>query len=230
MTPSLFIRKVWNRLNPYNLTGKLICSIRSYWYSRLIDEGGGRIILSKPFIKFKIVKGRGAKFILRGDLLINRHLGGSTITHIKLDPNSTLQIDGDFMLGHGNRIYLYKNSILQIGGRRNESVSGITADSLIMVYSNVKIGIDFICAWGVFISDSDWHIINGKPHNKDVSIGDHVWIANSSSILKGSIINDNCIVASHSKLGNSEYPSSSLIGGMPGTVLKSNVSWNRDIE
>ena len=118
------------------------------------------------------------------------------------------------------------NAILTIGGRGEQSGAGITADTLIMVAKHIEIGKDFVCAWNIFISDSDWHSIEGQPQQADVIIGDHVWVANSCSILKGAVIGDNSIVASHSKVTNKEFPKDSLLVGTPARVIKTNINWS----
>jgi acetyltransferase-like isoleucine patch superfamily enzyme len=207
----------------------LICKTRSYFFSQLIDSGDGKITITDPFLSIKIQKSKGSKLIISGNFRVTSHIGGVAAVRIILGQDSILKVDGDFVIGHGVRIFLNNNSYLFIGGKKNESDSGITADTLIMVNRKIMIGKDFICAWNVFISDSDWHQIGDQPHQSDVIIGDHVWIANSCSILKGSLIGNNSIVASHSKVINNKYPHDSLLAGIPAKVAKSEITWSRDI-
>lgn len=214
---------------PYIIFSKIICKIRSIYYTLKIDGGGGKIIITKPFINFKIIKHQTARLIIKGRLKVRPHLSGNSPIVISMGINSKLQINGDFGVGQGVKFSLAPNSTLTIGGRAKESESAITADTLVMVYKKIEIGNDFLCAWNVFISDSDWHQISGQKHHEDVTIGDHVWIANSNNILKGSSIGNNCIVASNSKLINIFFPDNVLIGGIPPKILKTNISWTRDI-
>lgn len=214
--------------NPFHILHFLICKFRSILLTRLIDEGGGKIIITAPLLSVKIIKARGSKLILKGDLSFIPHINGNSAVRINLSNNSVLQIGGDFTIGHGVKIFLNENSSLNFGGKKFESASGITSDTMIMVYKKIEVGTDFICAWNVFISDSDWHQIENQVHHKDVFIGDHVWIANNCSILKGSRIGNNSIVASHSKVSNS-FPPDSLLAGIPAKRIKSNISWSREI-
>lgn len=214
---------------PYLIIKILICKIRSIYYSSKIDNGGGKIILTDPFIRFKIQKDKSSELIIKGNLSIIPHVGGNNPIIIQMGLNSKFQINGDFVIGQGVRFCLVSNSTLTIGGKDKESASGITADTLIMVSKNIEIGKDFLCAWNIFISDSDWHSIGGQSHQADVIIGDHVWVANSCSILKGAVISENCIVASHSKVANKEFPKNSLLAGAPAKVVKTDISWSRDI-
>lgn len=214
---------------PCSIIRVLICEVRSIYYSSKIDNGGGKIILTDPFIRFKIQKDKSAELFIKGTLSIVTHIGGNSPIVIQMEANSRIRINGDFAIGQGVRICLVANSNLIIGGKDKESASGITADTLIMVSKNIEIGKDFLCAWNIFISDSDWHSIEGQSHQKDVIIGDHVWVANSCSILKGAVIRENCIVASHSKITNKKYPKNSLLAGVPAQVVKTDINWSRDI-
>jgi acetyltransferase-like isoleucine patch superfamily enzyme len=216
-------------LHPWILPSSLICKIRSIYYSFKIDSGGGKIIITEPFINFKIFKHRTSELIIRGRFRVKPHIGGNSPVVIEMEMNSKLEINGDFTVGQGVRFFLASNSTLTIGGKYKESESGMTSDTLVMVYKNVEIGKDFLCAWNIFISDSDWHKIAGQNHQADVVIGDHVWIANSNNILKGTIIGKNCIVASNSKTINKVFPDNVLIGGIPPKILKWNIEWNQDI-
>lgn len=216
-------------LKPTKLIMVIYCRIKSYLISRKIDEGNGRIILGYPPLNIKISKGKNAKFIVNGNCRIVPHLGGTAPVRIIIGNNATLHIDGDFVIGHGVRIHVGNNATLFFGGKDLESDSGITADTLIMTNKKIHIGKDFICAWNVFISDSDWHQISGVKHQNDVVIGNHVWIANSCSILKGSIIGENSIIASHSKTSNKSYPANSLLAGTPAQPVKTGIDWKRDL-
>lgn len=221
------------RANPFNipfiLLSKIICMLRSYYYSRKIDEGGGKIIITKPFLSFKIIKKKGAYIYIKGDFSIVPFIEGKNKTLIKMMDNSKLKVDGDFTVGDGVRFLLDKNASLEIGGKDKESGSGITSDSLIMVNKNIVIGKDFLCAWNVFISDSNWHSVKGQHHQGNITIGNHVWIANNSSILKGAIIGNNCIIASNSKIINKRYVENSMIAGIPSKVIRTGVVWSRDM-
>jgi len=215
--------------NPSILLNTVYCKYKSWELSRKIDEGKGKIKVTNSKSSIIIKKGKNAKLIIDGNLRINSHLLGSSPVRILLSENSILHIKGDFTIGNGVCISIHSNGKLVIGGKKNESDSGITADTTLMVFSNIEIGYDLICAWGVFITDSNWHYIEGQSHQGNVKIGNHVWIANNSNILKNTQIGDNCIVASNSKLINQKFEADALIAGVPAKVTKTGVVWNRDI-
>ena len=208
---------------------KIICKVRSMYLTRLIDSGNGRIIVGEPFMKVRIIKRKGASLHIKGNFRMYPHAGGNAPIYIDLSAGSTLNIEGDFIIGQGVRIVLAPNSYLSFGGKEKESDSGITADTLIMVKKKIVIGKDFICAWGVFISDSDWHQIGDLPSQANINIGDHVWIANNSTVLKGAVIGENSIIASQSKVSQKTFPPNSLLAGTPAKIVKSDISWSRDV-
>ncbi len=203
--------------------------LRSWYYTRKITDGTGKIIFKGTPVKLDLTVSKKAKFNLNGNLIICPHNRGREPIRIIIKDNATLMIDGEFTIGNGVCISVSKGGILTIGGKYKESGSGITANSTIMVNKKIAIGKDFVCAWNVFITDSDWHYIEGQNHQKDIFIGDHVWIANNSNILKGTTIKNNTIVASNSKLINKTFESNTIIAGTPAKVVRNNVKWKRDI-
>jgi acetyltransferase-like isoleucine patch superfamily enzyme len=208
---------------------KVVRMMRSASLNRLIDEGGGKILLPNPWMRVSIRKATGARLILRGQLLLQPWIDGEARTVIDLAEGSLLEFAGDFEIGQGVRIVLAKKAVLSFGGRHLESASGISCDSIILVNNHIHIGADFICAWGVFITDCDWHNYNGQPPQEDVAIGDKVWISHHSTILKGSVIPDGCVIAAHSLVSGGDFTANSLVAGIPATVKATNIFWHRNM-
>lgn len=221
------------KLNPRFLVILAITKVRTYFLEKKLSNKGSKIELTAPLLKVMIYKSRNAQFIVKGTLKFSSYFGGNTSICIFLAENAVLEIDGDFVIGNGVQIWVDSNGLLKIGGKYSESASGITCDSKIFVHKSVEIGKDFNCAWDVFITDCDWHSVEydkkASPIQADVKIGEHVWVAHGSSILKGSIIGDGCIVGCRSLLNGKTYPANSLIAGTPAKVIKSNCNWKRDL-
>lgn len=94
---------------------------------------------------------------------------------------------------------------------------------------SITFGDDCILGWNVHIRDCDGHSLsqNGERinPNKDVQIGNHVWIGQDVKILKGSVIPDNSVIAMNSCVTKSFTEPRTIIGGYPAKVIKQNVDW-----
>jgi acetyltransferase-like isoleucine patch superfamily enzyme len=207
-----------------------ICRLRAGLVVRKLKPQieGGAVIVGAPFLGVKISKHPTATIVLRGKLSFEPFMCTTPI-YLNLAAGSRLVIEGDFSIGAGCSVFLSRDAELYIGGCKLESGAGITERSRIMVHKKVHIGTDFICSWNVFISDCDWHRITNQDIQADVFIGDHVWIAPNSSILKGTIIGNGCIVSTGAVLHKIKVPNNCLVGGVPGRVLAENRSWSREM-
>jgi acetyltransferase-like isoleucine patch superfamily enzyme len=58
----------------------------------------------------------------------------------------------------------------------------------------------------------------------DITIGDHVWIGQNVTILKGARIGKGSIIAACA-LVHRDIPDKQLWGGVPARLLRENVSW-----
>lgn len=130
----------------------------------------------------------------------------------------------DAHIGQGAILCVKSNGKLSLG--KNFAVSGTTS----FVCSNeISIGDDVQFSWNSLVMDSDAHHIydeSGKeiPNTGCIQIGNKVWIAANTTILKGATIGNNCIVASNSLLSKS-YSDKTIIGGIPGKEIKKISNW-----
>lgn len=78
--------------------------------------------------------------------------------------------------------------------------------SVVSCTKKITIGKDVAVSWDSIIWDADGHFIYDKETKerlnpfKPITIGNHVWIGCNVCIAKGSIIKDNSIIASYSKV------------------------------
>lgn len=210
----------------------LMCRAIAFGLSRRVTLVGdnARVRFKWPIVPVRLVCSCTARIEVHGVLTIEPWLQRRTPVVIHCASDSVLSFEGDFTLGSGVRLYLSRASTLTFGGRGEESGSGITENSLIMVRKRVKIGKDFICAWNVFITDCDWHTIRGKSYQEDTVIEDHVWVAPNSCILKGSHIGRGSIVGAGAAVHRLRTGPNSLIAGVPARVVARNQNWTRDLE
>lgn len=96
---------------------------------------------------------------------------------------------------------------------------------------SITIGKDCMFSNNIIVRTSDSHPIykDGQRINPatPIVIGNHVWIAPETTILKGVTVGDNCILASRSLLTKS-VEQSCLVAGLPAKVVKTGVNWTRE--
>lgn len=183
----------------------------------------------RKLIFIRIKKAKYSKLIINTRLIIEPWQGGTAPSSITIGRDSELVIQGSFTIGDDVRIGLAPSAKLTLHGISISSGSGITCKSVILVHKHIEIGKDTIIAWDTFITDCDWHPINGKLKVSPTVIGDHVWIGVGSKILKGALVGQDSIVAPQSVVLTGQYPERVLLAGIPAKVVKTSIDmWSRD--
>ncbi len=130
-------------------------------------------------------------------------------------------------IGHGSRISVNEHATLEFG----ENFC-ITAESHIVTCKGIKFGDDVLMSWQCLVMDTDFHKIwdGDEQTNKDkeIVIGNHVWIGCRNTILKGVHIGDGCVVGAGSNVVKSIDATNAVIGGNPAKVLKTGVRWSAE--
>lgn len=149
----------------------------------------------------------------------------SVHTIIDIQRKGKLVLKGDAHIGHGAIICIKRQGILTVG--KNFAISGTTR---LICTQNILIGNDVQFSWDTLVMDSDAHKIwdknNIKFKNSEcIKIGNKVWIAANCTILKGTIIQDNCVIASNSLLNKTYLHSNMIIGGIPAREIKEIGGW-----
>lgn len=137
--------------------------------------------------------------------------------------SSIVKLGKSISVGPGVNIIVKDNARLTIGDH-----TYFTSDMHIEVVNSISIGKDCAISWGVTIIDDNHHTVltENSINSKDegVKIGDHVWVGCNVTILKGSEIDDNCIVAAGSVV-KGKFPKNVMIAGNPARIVKQNVNW-----
>ena len=137
--------------------------------------------------------------------------------------SGTVAFGGKASIGHGSKLSVRGN--LTLGADFN-----MTAESTIVCAHQISFGNDCLLSWDILIMDTDEHpIINqdGIRTNPDkpILVGNHVWIGCKCTLLKGTEIPNNAIVAAGTLLTSAFSGENQVIGGNPPAVLKSDVRW-----
>lgn len=133
---------------------------------------------------------------------------------------------GRALIGQGTKISVEESGELIFG----ENIK-ITAETSIVSLMKIEFGKDCLLSWDILIMDDDFHSIvnkeNGRyfPRSKPIYIGDNVWIGCNTTILKGSLIPEHCIIGANSVVNKKLENSFSLYAGNPLKIRKENIDW-----
>lgn len=159
--------------------------------------------------------------MLKLALLVPLVWGGVTY----LDFRGNVTFKGKASFAKGTQIIVGKNANLNFGNNFR-----CNCNCIINAGKSVTFGDDNLLAWLVTVLDGDGHtIINTESYsitnvNKEIITGNHVWICPEVSLLKGSMLPNNCIIATKSVITKKINEENSLIGN-ENTILKTSVNW-----
>lgn len=132
-------------------------------------------------------------------------------------------IFGTFRLGYGCNINI---------GNKTTSTNAVYVTCA--ENTNITIGDDCMFATNNQIRTDDAHGIydvnTGKRMNKskDITIGNHVWIAYSATIFGGSKIGNGSVIGAYSLVKKS-IPNNCIAAGIPAKVIKKDIFWERPL-
>lgn len=137
--------------------------------------------------------------------------------------SGTVAFEGKASIGHGSKLSVRGN--LTLGADFN-----MTAESTIVCAHQISFGKDCLLSWDILIMDTDEHPIYNQEGirtnpDKPIIVGNHVWIGCKCTLLKGTEIPNNAIVAAGTLLTSAFSGENQVIGGNPPAVLKSDVRW-----
>jgi len=177
---------------------------------------------------------RNCSYILQRTVL-------APLYRIKVPFNQKVSFETHVKLGKGTRVYLYDGKLkikkdtticnyskfiigdgkLEIGRNCLLGEYGIYN-----TFSKLIIGNDVITADRVsFVTnihqyeDISLPIKNQPSSSDEIKIGDGTWIGMNATILAGTHIGKNCVIAAHSVV-KGDFPDYCVIGGVPARIIK----------
>ena len=171
--------------------------IKTLYYSLRF---GGFIFVGKGKI---FIEGNGKiEFTSRTScLFVGVYTTVDTPTVITIQNNSKLIVGYRSMIHRGTKVVVHNGGVLTLGNS-----TYINENARIHCKKKITIGNNCAIAWNTNLIDTDLHTIHftnkqtNKQTNNDaaITIGNHVWIGANTTILKGSTINNNCIIGANS--------------------------------
>ena len=136
-----------------------------------------------------------------------------------------IDFHGFTFIGHGAKICVGKDGHLLLG---NNFI--LSAESSLVTFKKLVIGNDCLISWDNLIIDTDFHNIvdTAGRHlnsNREIIIGDNVWINARCTILKGSVIPNGSVIAANSLVIGLLTVESSLYAGNPAILKKTGIKW-----
>jgi acetyltransferase-like isoleucine patch superfamily enzyme len=202
------------------------------WFGRMIGEFRIAPVRTARALGAdrRIVVGRGFRIV--GATRIHGRLNAGLMYFGTVDPRERglirvlgrLDCTGRVDVAHGNRWYIGSDAVVRIGGG-----TYFSPNASIVALNRVTVGNDCAIGWETQILDDNHHplVVEGRESVRagEVAIGRHVWIGSRVTILKDTVIADDCVVAAGSIVkGRFEEPGS-LIGGNPAKVIRRHVTW-----
>lgn len=185
-----------------------------FLYGKIVFRGlSGKIVFESP--------------IKRGMIVIGKNTDGFSANNRSLiGLNGTIIFKGAFMASNGVTIQVSHEALLEVG----DIVSlGASAKIRCMYWISIGCGTGIVEECQIF--DTNFHctkdINTSKVSNPcdKISIGEFCWIGNRTTIMKGTSLADDTIVASNSLINkdyknkyNEKYP---ILGGIPARLIGS---------
>lgn len=164
----------------------------------------------------RFVLGKKSHFVFGA----NSGAGFCRPSYLSMGAGSAMEVENGFSIGDNAYIIVRKNAVLHFGG------GYINSNAQIVCNQSITFGNGVAIADGVLIRDCDDHDVQYEGYKKvaPVVIGDHVWIGQRATILKGVTIGENAIVAAGSVV-TKDVPANTIVGGVPAKVIRENVTW-----
>ena len=164
-----------------------------------------------------------------GDIEIgcDRMKGSKAETRVRLRDHAVWSSEGGCKLYYGSTIELLHDA------RLDSQYFTLNTGSTIVAAKRIQLGHDVMIGRNVVIYDSDHHALKDAQNetvNPDalVLIGDHVWLATNTVILKGSRIGRNCMVAANAVVRGEIAPDTMAQTVHENRNRKGYGSWSRE--
>lgn len=139
---------------------------------------------------------------------------------ISVGKEGKIVFEGDAHIGQGAILRVNPGGELVLG--EHFAVSGTTT---VVASKSIRVGRDVQLSWNSLIMDSDAHRIfntDGRWINppREIRVGNKVWIAANTIVMKGAVIPDNTVVAAGSLVNRAFEVGNCILAGSPARVVK----------
>lgn len=174
----------------------------------------------------KYISGKNNMIIIKDDTVIDKPL-----FHI-VGNNNKIIIEENCHIGPNCSFWMEGNNV-HITIKNNTSFTNNVHVNAQEDNMSIEIGADCMISNHIIIRTSDSHAIYSNETNKRINpakpikIGNHVWIAPGSEVMKGVVVGNGCIIGSQIMV-TKNVPSNCLVVGRPARVVKENIRWTKE--
>lgn len=142
--------------------------------------------------------------------------------------------------GNNNRLIINRTArfmgpcIITMDGDSNLLIgenAGIRDVQFVLKDADIEVGKLCMFSNHILLRNTDSHkVINLEDNqvtnaSRSIRLGEHVWIGQNATILKGVSIGDNSIVALGT-IVTKDVPANSIVAGVPSKVVKTGITWD----
>lgn len=220
------LKFIWRVYSASGWSIKTWC--KNIWYNFFSKKVKTSILKGKYFIIEKnctICISRKGRLVLDSALLFGtkRVKGSKLDSRLLIEEGGVMHIyGGDYFVGYGADIEVFKNAKLEIGGGIGSNI-GLT----IVCGEKISIGRNSGCGRNVTIRDNNGgHAISirGYKDSLPVTIKEHVWLTESCTVMPGAVIETGAIISARSVVSG-HIPGSCIVSGDPAKVVEKSVYW-----
>ena len=147
-------------------------------------------------------------------------------TILDIEKKGKLIFKGTAHIGNGTKIHIANGAQLIL-----DDNFAVSASSQLNCYKKISFGRDIQFSWDCLVMDSDTHHIIGESGNiineaREIIFGDQIWIGCRTTILKGSIIPNNCVIGACSLVSGNKFEPNTIIVGNPAKSTKKINRWH----
>lgn len=171
--------------------------------------------------------------------MIRFSIGGSSDLYEYQSKKSYWEIKNGAVLIFNGRAHFAPHCSILVSGSKMEIGKNFSCNNGCRFASlaGIEFGNDCLLGGNIVIRDSDGHsvfdldsngnVIRQHEDKKTIKIGNHVWVASESHILKGVELPDDTIVAYGSICTKFFSGNNQIIAGIPAKIIKNNILWKR---
>lgn len=134
--------------------------------------------------------------------------------------------EGSAHIGNGTKIHVSDTGILVFGDN-----FAVSASSQINCYKRIRFGRNIQFSWDCLCMDSDTHCIYNEQKEqinepREIIFGNKIWIGCRTTILKGTVIPNDCVIGAGSLVSGRKFEHNTIIAGHPAKSIKKISGWD----